>query len=150
MKALERNKIVLLVEDDPLDIELITQAFGRLECGENLRSARDAEEATAYVLGVSPFLDRSKYPLPSVILLDVKLPGRTGLQFLEWYRQRPESQGVPVIALTSQVDYSQVKRVFELGATSYITKPRVFEDLVEAIRTVITYWLVLNTWPQSC
>ena len=140
-----RTRFVLAVEDDGDEAALLEKAFERSGYGDRLRLVADAEEATAYILGQAPFSDRVRFPLPSLILLDLNLKGKSGVSFLQWYRSRPESRGVPVVMLTGSVEYANVKGAFEAGATSYLVKPAEFETLVQSMKTVLTYWLVMNT-----
>src|SRR5262245_46342594 len=111
----DRDPTVLLVEDNSDDAGMVQEAFQRSGFEATLKIVRDAEEATDYMRGVGPFSDRSTYALPALILLDMNLPGRSGLQFVQWLRQREESRIVPVIALTGMIDYGLVKKAFAAG-----------------------------------
>src|SRR5437879_3159953 len=96
-----RNFVILLVEDDPDDVFFLQEAFKRNDMADALRVVRDGEEAFAYLLGQAAYADRRRYPLPSLTLLDLKLPRKSGLEVLEWRRQQPEMRRIPVIVLTS-------------------------------------------------
>ena len=93
--------IMLLVEDDPNDILLIQRAFAKACLVNPLKVVRDGEEALNYLSGSGEFADRGRYPLPSLILLDLKLPRKSGLEILQWLRQQPALKHIPVIVLTS-------------------------------------------------
>jgi len=139
---------VLLVEDNPDDAKMVDAAFQRSGIEATLKVVRDAEEATAYLTGVGPFSDRSTYAVPALILLDMNLPGRSGLQFVEWLRRREENRILPVIALTGLVDYDLVKKSFAAGVNSYLQKPKGFAELESALQLVLKFWLVLSARPR--
>ena len=143
-----RDRTVLLVEDDPDDAKVVELAFERSGFDAGLRIVQNAEEATAYVSGLGPFVDRVQFPQPALILLDMNLPGRSGLQFVQWLRQREDSRIVPVIALTGVVDYELIKKAFAAGVNSYIQKPHDFPELESAIKLLLKYWLVLSAPPK--
>jgi two-component system response regulator len=146
MDAVQEHSI-LLIEDNPDHASIIEQAFRACSSGVKLRIVQNAEEATAYLLGVGPYGDRSQFALPRLILLDLNLPGRSGIQFVEWLRQREDGRCLPVIALTGVGDYEFVKKAFAAGVNSYIEKPGEFEELKSAIALVLKYWLVLSARP---
>ena len=147
MKSLRDEQTVLLIEDNPDDAKTVELAFQRSGFGADLHIVRDAEEATAYISGIGPFTDRVHFPIPALILLDMNLPGRSGLQFVEWLRHRDECRILPVIALTGVVDYELVKKAFAAGVNSYIQKPKDFGELESAIRLLLKYWLILSARP---
>lgn len=136
--------IMLLVEDDPNDILLIQRAFAKACLVNPLKVVRDGEQAINYLAGTGDFADRSRYPLPSLILLDLKLPRKSGLEVLEWLRQQPMLKQTPVIVLTSSKESSDVSRAYELGANSYLIKPVGFEGLLELVKSIGMYWMILN------
>lgn len=136
--------IMLLVEDDPNDILLIQRAFAKACLVNPLKVVRDGEQAVAYLSGTGDFSDRSRYPLPSLILLDLKLPRKSGLEVLEWLRQQPVLKQTPVIVLTSSKESSDVSRAYDLGANSYLVKPVGFEGLLELVKSIGMYWMILN------
>jgi CheY-like chemotaxis protein len=137
-------KAVLVVEDEPGDVTAIAKAFEKAGYSESLRVAKDVEEATAYFRGIGRFSDRSQYPVPSLVLLDLHLPGESGFLLLEWLRRQGDFHRIPVIMLTSSSDYQDIKKAFALGANSYISKPKTLPELIGAIKTLLTYWLELH------
>lgn len=147
MKSLHEDRTVLLIEDNPDDAKVVELAIQRSGIAADLQIARDAEEATAYISGIGPFTDRAQFPTPALILLDLNLPGRSGLQFVDWLRHRDEGRIIPVIALTGVVDDDLVKKAFTAGVNSYIPKPKEFEELESAIRVLLKYWLILSARP---
>ena len=143
-----RDQTVLLVEDNPDDARIVELAIEKSGFDVLLRIVRNAEEATAYISGIGPFTDRVNFPLPALILLDLNLPGRSGLQFVDWLRHRDESRIIPVIALTGMVEYEMIKKAFAAGVNSYIQKPKDFAELQSAVHLVLKYWLILSARPR--
>jgi len=145
-KCLEQYSI-LLVEDDPNDIILIKRAFGKATITNPFQVVEDGEEAVAYLAGKGRYGDREKYPLPILLLLDLKLPRKSGHEVLEWLRRQPMLKRLPVVVLTSSQQSSDINRAYDLGANSYLVKPVTFDALVEMVKTLDFYWLILNENP---
>ncbi|HKW94308.1 MAG TPA: response regulator [Methylomirabilota bacterium] len=139
---------ILLVEDSPDDALLIQRAFRKANLANPVQLVQDGEEAVAYLSGAPPFEDRARFPLPVFMLLDLKLPRRSGLEVLEWLRQRSDIKRLPVVVLTSSRETVDVNRAYDLGVNSYLTKPVGFEALLEMVKNVNLYWLVLNERPE--
>jgi CheY-like chemotaxis protein len=139
---------ILLVEDSPDDALLIQRAFRKANLANSVQLVRDGEEAVAYLKGDPPFSDRSQFPLPVLMLLDLKLPRRSGLEVLEWVRQDSTLKRLPVVVLTSSRESVDVNRAYDLGVNSYLTKPVGFEALLEMVKRVNLYWLILNEPPE--
>jgi CheY-like chemotaxis protein len=141
---------VLLVEDDANDALLFRRAFERSRLAARLDVVPDAESAMRYLAGEGEFTDRVAHPLPSLLLLDLKLPGMSGLDLLAWRRrQRPSIHRIPVVVLTVSFQHPDVQRAYELGVNSYLLKP-VNEDAMTAlVANLGLYWLVLNRDPAD-
>ncbi|MBD2080434.1 response regulator [Leptolyngbya sp. FACHB-17] len=139
---------ILLVEDDPKEVLLIQRAFRKAEIAADLHIINDGEQAIAYLAGQPPFEDRVQYPLPMLILLDLKLPRRSGAEVLAWLRQQPGLKRIPVVMLTASREYADVNRTYDLGVNAYMVKPVSFNQLVEIVNTLHVHWLVLNEKPQ--
>jgi CheY-like chemotaxis protein len=139
---------ILLVEDSPDDALLIQRAFHKANLANPVQLVRDGEEAVAYLSGAPPYDDRARFSLPVLMLLDLKLPRRSGLEVLAWVRQEPALKRLPVVVLTSSRESVDVNRAYDLGVNSYLTKPVGFEALLEMVRNVNLYWLVLNENPE--
>jgi two-component system response regulator len=137
------NPDVLLVEDNPDDVELTLRALKRAHLVNPVRVARDGAEALEILFGAGP-----RPTLPRVVLLDLKLPRVNGLEVLERIRREESTRSLPVVVLTSSREEPDVKRAYELGANSYIVKPVEFEKFVAAVGEVGLYWLVLNQPPE--
>jgi len=139
---------VLIVEDNPTDVMLIQRAFLKANIGNPLQIVRDGDAAVQYLAGEGAFADRAEHPLPAVMLLDLKLPRRSGLEVLQWVRARTPLRRLPVVVLTSSNQSQEVNRAYDLGANSYLVKPVEFDDLKEMLGTVNVYWLGLNRKPS--
>jgi CheY-like chemotaxis protein len=139
---------ILLVEDSPDDALLIQRAFRKANLANPVQLVRDGEEAVAYLSGAAPYADRTRFPLPVFMLLDLKLPRRSGLEVLAWVRQESVVRRLPVVVLTSSRESVDVNRAYDLGVNSYLTKPVGFEALLEMVKNVNLYWLVLNENPE--
>lgn len=139
---------ILLVEDNPNDILFIQRAFQQANLINPLRVVRDGDLAVSYLAGEAEFGDRTQHPIPALILLDLKLPRRSGLEVLAWIRQQPLLRRIPVVMLTSSREGVDVDQAYELGVNSYLLKPVKFEDLIKMIETLDAYWLQLNQYPS--
>jgi CheY-like chemotaxis protein len=138
---------VLLVEDNIDDVVLIERAFDKARIANPLRSVGDGDEAVAYLAGQGAYSDRHAHPLPVLLLLDLKLPRRGGLEVLAWLRREPSLRRLPVVVLTSSREGADVNRAYELGVNSYLVKPVAFDALLDMMETLNLYWLLLNERP---
>lgn len=139
---------VLLVEDNSKDVVLIQRAFRKAQILAPLQAVSDGEQAISYLAGEDPYHDRAQYPLPGLILLDLKLPRRSGTEVLAWLRQQPGLKRIPVVMLTASREDVDVNRSYDLGANAYMVKPVSFDNLVSILETLNVHWLVLNEKPQ--
>jgi CheY-like chemotaxis protein len=140
---------ILLVEDDPNDILLTRRAFRKANLtNASLQVVTDGDSAVAYLSGAGEYSDRDRYPLPVVVLLDLKLPRRSGHEILAWLRQQPELKRLLVVVLTSSNQRSDVDQAYDLGANSYLVKPIGLAALVEVVQALNLYWLLLNEKPE--
>jgi CheY-like chemotaxis protein len=143
------ERLILLVEDDPADARLIQRAFEKAELRARITRLPNGDDAVAYLSGHKPFDNRSSYPLPAVILLDIKLPRRSGFEVLSWLRSRKDGlQRIPVVMLTSSRHCVDVNRAYDLGANSYLTKPDTNEHLAKMVATFDQYWMSYNEHPS--
>ena len=138
---------ILLVEDDLNDVTLTQLAFEQARFTNPLQVVNDGEEAIAYLGGTPPFSDRRRYPMPVLVLLDLKLPRRSGFDVLSWVRGAPNVRRVPVVVLTSSQQSPDISRAYDAGANSYLVKPVAFESLLALVRTVGLYWIMTNEGP---
>ena len=134
---------VLVVEDNPDDVELTLRALRRMNLTNPVRVARDGVEALEFLLGDGT----SRPTLPRVVLLDLKLPRVGGLEVLARLREEERTRPLPVVVLTSSREEADVRTAYALGANSYVVKPVEFEKFVDAVGKVGQYWLLLNLPP---
>lgn len=130
---------IMLIEDNPMDLDLTRRAFARRRLANPLVIARDGAEAVAMIAAWPP----DKQP-PSVVLLDLKLPKVDGLEVLRQIRAHPELGVVPVVVLTTSTEDQDVQTAYKLGANSYIVKPVDFDKFMAVVDQIDLYWLVLN------
>jgi CheY-like chemotaxis protein len=138
------NRPILVVEDNPVDLDLTQRAFAKHRIANPIQVARDGEEALDFI----PRWEAGE-PLPSVILLDLKLPKVNGLDVLRRLKSHRQTSIVPVIILTTSAEDRDIQEAYRLGANSYIVKPVDFEKFVEVAAQIEMYWCVLNTPPNQ-
>jgi len=141
------DKIVLLVEDNPDDVELTLRAFKKNNILNKVIVAKDGVEALDYLFGTGIHAGRDTKNMPIVVLLDLKLPKLDGLEVLKRIRQNQLTRLLPVVILTSSAEQKDVIDGYSLGANSYVRKPVNFEQFVEAIKHLGLYWLLWNEPP---
>lgn len=137
-------KEILLVEDNPDDVELTRIAFDEAKIANTLMVVRDGAEALDYLFARGAYGDRDPASLPSIVLLDLNLPKVDGRDVLQAIRANKRTRSLPVVVLTTSVEPFDVEASYALGANSYIQKPVDFEHFVWAVQQVGLYWLVLN------
>jgi hypothetical protein len=133
---------ILLVEDNPADVELTLRAFKRRKLSNPVAVARDGEEALDYMHRRGVFGDGA--PIPGLILLDLRLPKIDGLEVLRQLKAHPVYRNIPVVVLTTSGEDRDVARSYELGAASYIVKPVEFQKFQEVVERIDLYWIVTN------
>jgi CheY-like chemotaxis protein len=142
-------KQVLIAEDDPSDVFLLRRAFSAAGVSASLHFVRDGQEAIDYLGGEANYSDRNEFPLPDLMLLDLKMPRLNGFDVLEWLRQQPGLKRLLVTILTSSDQARDIDRAYDLGANSYLLKPHGTTELAELVQRVQRYWLDLNQRPAS-
>ncbi|CAN5701362.1 response regulator [soil metagenome] len=138
------DKPILLVEDNPDDVELTRIAFAEAKIANPLVVVGDGAEALDYLFGRGQHADRADQPLPSIVLLDLNLPKVDGREVLQTIRANERTRSLPVVVLTTSAEPFDVEASYALGVNSYIQKPVDFEQFVWAVKQVGLYWLVLN------
>lgn len=141
-------KTILQVEDDPNDVFLFKHAMKKVEMTNPMQVASDGQEAIDYLSGTGKFADREQYPLPGLVLLDLKLPYVMGLDVLKWIRERPDTAPV-VIILTASAEDGDVASAYRLGANAFVTKPSEASKLQDIVRAIKDFWLTHNTLPRQ-
>ena len=143
MSSQSFNRPILLVEDNPMDLDLTRRAFSRRRLTNPIEVARDGEEAVAWIARW-----QAGEPLPLVILLDLKLPRLHGLEVLARWKANPVSAPIPVVVLTSSAEDRDIEAAYRLGANSYIVKPVDFAKFLEVADQIDLYWCALNQPPR--
>jgi CheY-like chemotaxis protein len=133
------NHAILLIEDNPMDVDLTKKAFARRKLTNPIEVARDGEEALEWLAKWE-----AGEPLPAVILLDLKLPKVDGLEVLRQFKAHPTARTIPVVILTTSAENHDVLTAYQLGANSYIVKPVDFEKFMDVAEQIDLYWAVLN------
>ena len=144
---INRAMEILLVEDNPDDLELTIHALRAADVANKIEVARDGEEALDYFFGRGRFAGRAEGARPSLVLLDLKLPKVDGLEVLREIRNNPDMRTIPVVILTSSREEKDLVKSYQLGVNSYIQKPVDFEQFRDTVKQLGLYWLVINQPP---
>ena len=139
---------LLLAEDDENDVFFMERAFKQAQIANLLYRVKDGEDAISYLHGEGTYADRDKYPMPCLMLVDLKMPRRNGFEVIAWVRAQPGLKRLPIVVLTSSKQDPDINRAYELGANTYLVKPVKFEGLVEMMKTLQMYWLMLAEKPN--
>lgn len=145
----ENGVEILLVEDNPNDVELTLHAFQRYNLANRIQVARDGVEALEFIFGAGGGGEDPPSGLPKVVLLDLKLPKINGLEVLQRLKSDPRTRVIPIVILTSSREERDVVESYQLGVNSYIVKPVDFDQFISAMRTLGMYWLLLNQPPPA-
>jgi CheY-like chemotaxis protein len=145
----ENGKTILHVEDDPNDVLLIGRALRKAEVPASIQVVNDGDQAVDYLSANNAYAERERFPLPALVLLDLKLPRKSGIEVLQWIRSKPGLRRIPVIMLTSSRQPIDINRAYDLGVNAYLVKPVSFDTLVEMLRTLDSFWLRVNEQPAS-
>jgi CheY-like chemotaxis protein len=135
------NPTILIIEDDEDDALLIRIAFKRAGVTSPIHRVENGAEAIAYLMGDGPYGDRSKFMYPSFIMTDLKMPGVNGFDVLEFLKGNPEWAVIPVIVFSSSADPDDIKRAYQMGASSYHVKPGTSEVLAHQVLVLHAYWM---------
>ena len=135
-----QNLTVLLVEDDLNDIFLVKRAFKVAQIPNPLQVVTDGEEAIQYLQGAGKYADREAYPLPKLIVMDLRMPGRTGFEVLEWAKRDRLLRRIPIIIVSSSDNPADINRAYEAGANAYMVKPMDFHAVEHLFHSITHYW----------
>lgn len=140
-------KTVLYIEDDAAYVLLVRRALQRskLENLPNLQVVTTSEEAMRYLLGQPPYAERATYPLPSLVLTDLRLPGKSGLQLVTWLRAQPQLQKLPIVMLTGSAVDEDIEVAYEQGVNFCLVKPAKVDSLVSIIQALSLHWVPPST-----
>ena len=146
-QAAEPLGTILLVEDEASDAVLIQRAFEKVGVRNPIAHLANGDAALAYLEGINQYGDRVKFPLPILIILDLKLPGLSGLQILKWIRTKRDLRLIPVVVLTGSADTTNIQSAYEAGANSYLLKPADRAEIVRVVEALEQYWMQVNVAP---
>ena len=145
MKNTER---ILVAEDDPQDAFFLKREFGKAGIPISLHFVQDGQEVIDYLEGKGIFADRQTYPMPDLVLLDLKMPRLNGFDVLGWLRKQAGLKRLPVIIFSSSAELTDINRAYDLGANSYLVKPHAVEELSALVNRLKTYWVDSNIMPD--
>jgi CheY-like chemotaxis protein len=131
--------VILLVDDNPHDVVLIRLAFRKVGIIDTIKLVKDGAEAMRYINGDGIYADRRQYPPPTLVLLDLKMPGANGFEVLKWIRSHEAFESLVVVVMSGSRDDGDIAHAYELGANSFLTKPTKFEDLVKMMESLKDY-----------
>jgi CheY-like chemotaxis protein len=141
------SRTILLAEDDANDIFFLQFAFESAQISNPLQVVVDGQQAIDYLAGAGPYADRARFPFPCLMLLDLKLPLKMGLDVLRWIREQPALQTLLVVVLSSSSEKEDIDEAYRLGARSYIVKPLSVPKRLELASLIKSYWLEFNQCP---
>jgi CheY-like chemotaxis protein len=141
---MDSSSQILLVEDNHMDVVLTLDAFREAKLNIKVNVTRDGQEALDYLFGRGKYTDRNEFPLPNLILLDLKMPGIDGFQVLQQIKGTEMLKRIPVIILTSSKEEGDRALSYDMGANSYLLKPVSFEGFTEVVKKIDDYWFTLN------
>lgn len=140
-------RTILLVEDDQNDRLLFMRAVKKADISDPVQFASDGQAAIDYLAGTGEFADRTRYPSPDLVVLDLRLPLATGFEVLASLRQNPDTRHVPVVILSSSPSGADIAQAYALGANGYLVKPSSAEDLLSLVLSLKSFWLTHNHSP---
>ncbi|SRR6266436_8450978 len=140
-------EVILLAEDNENHVLLVRRAFEQAGLVNPLYVVSNGEEAISYLKGDGKYANRDEYPLPCLMLLDLKMPKKDGFDVLEWLRAQPGFSSLRVVVLTTSEELRDVNRAYRLGANSFLTKPVDFRDFVQLSSAIKGYWIWLSRAP---
>jgi CheY-like chemotaxis protein len=144
----QTQPVLLLVEDDPADARLIQRALQKIDLEARVLHLPDGDQAVAYLSGAVPYADRDQHPLPWLIMLDIKMPRRSGLEVLQWIRAQENDVALtPVVVFSSSSHGVDVNSAYHYGANSYLVKPETSHQLENMLNLVKSYWFIANQLP---
>jgi CheY-like chemotaxis protein len=144
------DRCVLLAEDDPNDVYFLKHAFKEAGIQNPLLTVADGQEAIDYLSETGKFSDRKQFPFPGLLILDLKMPRKTGLDVLQWLRKEDELRCLPAIMLSSSAHPTEVEKAYRLGVNAFVVKPPGISERAELARMIKDFWLKLNEPPLIC
>jgi CheY-like chemotaxis protein len=135
---------ILVAEDDPSDAFFLQRAFSKVGKTVALQFVRDGQEVVDYLRGEGTFADRHLYPMPDLLLLDLKMPRMDGFEALTWIRKQPSLRRLPVLIFSGSEQLQDINKAYDLGANSYLVKPHATQELMGLVNRLWDYWLGSN------
>ncbi|MGZ8899740.1 MAG: response regulator [Limisphaerales bacterium] len=131
--------VILLVDDNPHDVVLIRLAFRRVGIIDTIHLVKDGDEAMRYIKGEGAYTDRHQFPVPTLVLLDLRMPQTSGFDVLRWIREQPKLANVVIVVMSGSKNDADIERAYSLGANSYLIKPSRFEEMVKMMESLKDY-----------
>lgn len=144
-----RVPIILLADDSETDVLLLRRAFDLMGFPVLLHTVEDGAEAIAYLEGQGKYQTRSEFPLPDLLLLDLKMPMANGFEVIQWVRAQPRLASLRIVVLTTSDQTIDIDRAHRLGANSFLVKPISFDEFKKTVKSLCDYWLTLSKLPYS-
>jgi CheY-like chemotaxis protein len=141
--------VILLVEDSLSDAAIIDRAFSKIGPKYRLMAVTDGQQALNYLSGVGKYADRKTFPLPRMVLLDLQMPNMNGFQVLEWLRKQPSIRHLPVVVLAGSSYSPDIRRAYQAGADSFVTKPTCADAMLDELRLAVAYWAPPGRTPTT-
>ena len=131
---------MLIIEDDPNDVDLFKLAFERIGINNPFHVARDGEEAIAYLSGEGQFTERDRFPYPDFIMTDLKMPRKNGFDVLSWLQEKNQRRVIPTVVFSSSNHVADINKAYSLGANAYVVKPPNFKEMVNVLKQMYEFW----------
>ncbi len=148
MSVMVEESVILIAEDNENDAAMMRRAFQRANFLNPLHIVENGDEVIAYLKGEGKYSSREEYPLPSLLLLDLKMPRCNGFEVLQWVRRHPTLNSLRIVVLTSSDEIRDVNRAYQLGANSFLVKPIDFSEFVRMTEALKGYWIWLSKTPD--
>lgn len=143
------DPVILLAEDNENDVLFFRRAFRDYSAGSIVHVVNDGEQAIEYLKGEGRYANRDEYPLPTLLLLDLKMPRNDGFEVLQWVRRQIDLRGLLVVVLTTSERIADINRAYQLGANSFLTKPLDLDEFRLMVQSLRTYWFNFNRPPST-
>jgi CheY-like chemotaxis protein len=149
---MNQQQTILIAEDDENDVHLVQLALRRAGLKNPLQFVKDGQEAIDYLCGNGLYGDRVAFPFPGVVITDIKMPRKTGLEVLQWLSEHPDCSIIPSIVLSASAEPDDVLKAYQLGVSTYFRKPSKIDELTEILKAISHYWdlAVTPLLPAHC